>query len=488
MRLFIFFILAITLSTNSFCQYSNIQKVDFYSGNPSKIAWAGAFINYIEQKNFSAIKESFGIDSSEIYQEASYVKANYNWPSEVTPGWLRIDDGKDHYVRTYFDKLGDTYTYKYQIEVSFDKGDSPAIDFRQNEKVITLDDILNLYYRRIENIEEAKTDPDHPCEKIIIPDEKWLEDAKSLQREEKYEESIVLLEKYVWKNPDNQEAYRQIYINLYYLDKPKEAIEIATKLLSIDSSNRGYYYLRGSMYSETKQFDLAISDFKQCHYSDYKEKIVEIYLEENKPKEALAFLNSLVGAKAGSATDLGIDYCISARVYKALGQMGEYKIALDSCIAINGKNKSGYRNLASTLFHLGEYKKSVEYHKKSLSVASVDKNMALLDLAEALITDDQYVESQKITDQLLLAEGLSKKDRFIYLYLNLIAKGLSKSPMSIPMKEFDVIVANSQGIEKGTWNFEPFIVWLKDSKKLNEEERKFVNSIITKAKTVLKSS
>ena len=485
MRLFIFFILATTLSTNSFCQYSNIHKVDFYSGNPSKIAWAGALINYIEQKNFSAIKESFGIDSSEIYQEANYVKANYNWPSEVTPGWLRIDDGKDHYVRTYFDKLGDTYTYKYQIEVSFDKADSPTIDFRQNEKVITLDDILNLYYRRIENIEDTKTDIDHPCEKIIIPDEKWLDDAESLRREGKYEESIRLLEKCVWKNPNNQEAYRQIYFNLYYLNRPKEGIAIATKLLSIDSSGGWYYYLRGIMYSKAKQFDLAISDFKQSYYSDYKEKIVDIYLKENKPKEALVFLNSLIGVKVGGFREIGIDYCLNARVYKALGQIDDYRIALDSCISINGKNKSEYRNLASTLFHLGEYKKAVEYHKKSLSVTSINKNTVLLDLAEALITDDQYVESQKITDQLLLAEGLSKKDRFIYLYLNLIAKGLSKSPMSIPMKEFDVIVANSQGIEKGTWNFEPFMVWLKDSKKLNEEEKKFVNSIITKAKTVL---
>lgn len=474
------FLSCFLITLQSFCQYSNIQKIDFYSGNPSKIAWAGAFINYIEQKNFSAIKENFGIDSTQLNKEANFVNKNFNWPQEVTPGWLRIDDGKDHYVRTYFDKLGDTYTYKYQIEVSFDKGDSPAIDFRQNEKVITLDDILNLYYRRIENIEDAKTDPDHPCEKIIIPDEKWLEDANRLKEEKNYADAILLYDKYIWKNPEISDTYTSKVVCLHNLGKLSEAIEVASKAISLEEDKQIDIYIRGILYSDNKQNDLAILDFETSKYDDYKERIMDIYIEEERYQEALNIFQGIIPSKEN------VDfYCQKAKVFKALGRMGEYKIALDSCVLVNEKNKSNYRSTASRLFKMGEYSKSVIFHKKSLSVEDEDKNTILLDLAEALITDYKYVESQKITEQLLLAEGLSKKERFIYLYLNIIAKGLSNSSFKVSNQEFDVLVTNHQGIEKGTWNFESFMVWLKDSTKLNEEEKKFVNDIIVKAKSVL---
>lgn len=473
------FLSCFLITLQSFCQYSNIQKIDFYSGNPSKIAWAGAFINYIEQKNFSAIKENFGIDSTQLNKEANFVNKNFSWPQEVTPGWLRIDDGKDHYVRTYFDKLGDTYTYQYQIEVSFDKGGSPAIDFRLKEKVITLDDILNLYYRRIENMEDAKPDPDHPCEKIIIPDEKWLEDAKRLVESEDRVNADILFDKYLWKNPENEGVYREKIINLVSAGKLQEAITSTTKLLSF--SDEGYnYYLRGVLYNSTNQLDLALLDFKMGKYGNYNGEIIDIYLKQNKPQEALQIMEDITPSQRSYNF-----YCQKAQVYKTLGQVEKYKIALDSCVLINEKDKSNYRSLASSLFRMGEYNKSVVFHKKSLSIESVDKSSVLLDLAEALITDYQYAESEKITNQLLLAEGLSKKDRFIYLYLNLIAKGLSKSSTTVLMKEFDAIINNNEGIEKGTWDFIPFMTWIENSTKLKEEEKKFVNDIIIKAKSVL---
>ncbi|MBP6385356.1 MAG: hypothetical protein KA313_09075 [Pseudarcicella sp.] len=486
MKKIIIYITIFAISFRANCQYnSSIHKIDFYSGSASKIAWAGAFINLLEQKDYNSIKETFNIDSGQISKEANYIYQNFNWPQEVKPGWLQFDDGKEHYVRTYFERLGDTYSYKYQVEVSFDKDNSPEIAFRQNEKVIEMDDILNAYYKRMDNLSESTdSDPEHPCQKVIIPDEKWLQDAMNFEGANDFENALKNYDKYLWKNPeDTRVLFSKLEILVTKLSKDEEGIKVCDKLISLNEQELNYYSIRAELHKSIANYEQSIEDYKKSQEPNFEESIAVILMLQNKNEEALKTLNEI------KSNERSENYFFTkAVVLKKLNRLSELKTAVDSLVILKGKDINQYYSIAVLLYEIEEFDKSVYFYKKSLGVlkqTGEDKNQILLNLSEALITNNQFLESQKITEQLLQIKDLTVKDRIIYLYLNVIARYLVKNPYTQQQLLLDKLINEEKVEEKGNWNVDQFAKWLEDSTKISKEDKVFVNNIIEKIKKAL---
>lgn len=466
-------------------QYNNaIQKIDFYSGSTSNMAWSLALLNFLEQRDFKSIKENFNIDSTQILEESHYINQNFKWPEEVRPGWLHLEENKEHYVRTYFERFGDTYKYEYQIEISFDKDDFPNITFRKEEEVIEMDEILNSYFKRIDNMIDKDFDPENPCQKMVVPEEQWLMNAEKFKKIGDSENAIINYNKYLWKNPENTEALiSKVFLLTSQQKKLDEAMEACNKLISLNENDPSYYLYRANVNIMKKDYSQAIEDCKLSQTPYYKEIISDIYSFQNKNEEALKVLEGL--EKSERSQDY---YLRKVGLFKKMGRISEFEASLDSVMIQSENEIYRYRAVASGLFNLGIYDKSVYFHKKSLSVyhkTGNNKNTILLDLSEALITNSQFLESQEITDRLLQIVDLPVRDKIVYLYLNIIARSLAKDTYVYQQAILDELILKETVDEKGTWNFTPFLVWLDESQNITKEDKVFVNSIIEKVKKVL---
>jgi tetratricopeptide (TPR) repeat protein len=461
-------------------KYSTVKKLDIFGGDDVQISWARAFMDFIEKGDFKNIKSNFGIDSAKIYAKVKPILENYNWPQEASPGWLRDNtfSAYSKFIRTYYDKYDSDYTYRYQVEINFEN-DKPNIFFRDSTKVVSIDNVLDNYYSQLETLSKEAVDFDEntPCSPPKTSLSNWYSAYSIANNNEEYDLAVEFLEKCLWGKPLKDDWHNKKFIALLYGKRYNEAYDILLNSeqikASFNTSLLGYVLYNLGKYDE-------IVDYFKKNNTKNTDYLFESLVYLNKPLEALNYYENKI-LPLNNQEKFELYYLLNKTEEKEEVKASEIKE-----IEVLIKNGRNYREIAQKYYHIEEFTKSVDYHRKSLVVSKDDQNAVLLDLAEALIPAEQYNEAYTITTKLLKDENDNLRDRFIYLYLNVLSGYLSNQDIVGVKKEFDKIVSNPNVLIKdNTWNVRQFVYWYKDSKILTAEQKKYIEKIMNEVKKTL---
>lgn len=458
-------------------KYSTVKKLDFWGGDEVQIAWARTFIDHIENADFKSIKAKFGIDSAKIYPKVKPILEKFNWPKEASPGWIKATGimPATKFLRTYYDKYDSAYVYQYQVEINFANG-KPNISFREGAKVIHIDLILNNYYAqlKIQKEKAAIIDENAPCSPPKTSLSDWYKAVTVAEGNEDYDLAIEFLEKCLWGKPTNVEWQEKKAVLLVQANRFEEALSFINILDRKDNYQ--------------SQYIKRYAEFQLGRYEDII-KTFNSAADPNK-KETLFVINSYIKAKQPEkALDLIDNKKLSANMFEKyeLYYLTNNKVMIDSTKknileSLSRSEKSNYkdhRSLAQSYYNIGEYASAIKHHRLSL-LNERESKAALLDLAEALIPAGEYSEAFTITGKLLQDENLKVRDRIIYLYLNSISGYLASQKYEESEKElYTLINAKNKLLKDNSWSLEQFVYWYKSDTTLSEQQREFVNRIIS---------
>lgn len=463
-------------------RYSTVKKLDYFEGDSKKILWARSLIDLLELGKFKTIKETFGIDSNALLSKYNLLNSKYLWPEEVKPGWItekNNDAKKTIFLRTFYDRYEDTpYQYRYQIAIIFDEGKNPIINFNEGDKIRKIDEIIEKYYSTINSKKSSvdEFDTETVCSPPINLLNEWYEIAETAKNEKNYELAIENYEKCIWRNNSNLKYIKKWVISLSYAEKYFDLIKIMNENFPDDFTKN--IILPNSLYQIGKYKEIV-----KLHNENnsIETKVLESYIALKKEKE-------LEKELIKNPNFLILDPTESYQFYMIVGNKDEAQksknIFLKSFNEGNSESVKNYRKIASSYFHIGEFEKSVKYHKLSL-IDESDKDSKLLDLSEALIAAKKYKESFDITTKLLSNENLTDRNKLIYLYLNLISGYLSNSDIKAVTNSFDQIIKKNNIKKEHSWEFLPFEIWYKNDNELTSDQVKYIDKIIESAKGVM---
>jgi len=108
--------------------------------------------------------------------------------------------------------------------------------------------------------------------------------ANTLEKEGKYEEAILLLDKAIKKDPNNIKALLDRAVDQSLLANYDEALIDYTQVIALDSNNTLAYFNRGKNYHRIENYKAAIADFEKAitlkgGMAFYIDKIENSFLE-----------------------------------------------------------------------------------------------------------------------------------------------------------------------------------------------------------------
>lgn len=199
--------------------------------------------------------------------------------------------------------------------------------------------------------------------------------AQSLANDGSYEEAIAKFKELGNQEDKISECYDAWVSSLCSEEKYEEAMTIASTdgvTVSEDIMQMLNYEL-GKIYSEHKEYDLAIDCFtKSSKYQDSAELLKEVYynlameyITVSNYDEALASLNKSTGYKDTESQISKVNYLLGKRYLEA----SDYEKALTCFEKITDYEDVStlilkcYYEKAKSLFELKEYKEAMEYYK-----------------------------------------------------------------------------------------------------------------------------
>lgn len=156
-------------------------------------------------------------------------------------------------------------------------------------------------------------------------------------------------------------------------DKFEQAIESATKALSINSGNVLAHRVRGFAHYKLRNYDQAIADLKFVAESPGKQDdnviltLAGIYRETGKPKQAIDIAEKWI--KSTKTTDqehLQLAYWMIGKSYNDLGKTEQAVEAMEAVLDTQPYNPMLVRDYAETAAKLGEYYAALDAIEEAL--------------------------------------------------------------------------------------------------------------------------
>ena len=160
----------------------------------------------------------------------------------------------------------------------------------------------------------------------------------------------------------------QLRAGFYEADKKNaQAIQELESLLQHDPKARGLHYTLGCLYTQQREYDKALDQFKaEMQVSDpYRRtylQLAHVYVELGKPAEAMPLLDKALQADPSSK---GIAWAERGRAYRILNQPAKSAGAFERAISYGQRSSSIYYQLAVAEKNAG----NVERYREALNMS-----------------------------------------------------------------------------------------------------------------------
>jgi tetratricopeptide (TPR) repeat protein len=160
----------------------------------------------------------------------------------------------------------------------------------------------------------------------------------------------------------------QLRAGFYEADKKNaQAIQELESLLQHDPKARGLHYTLGCLYTQQREYDKALDQFKaEMQVSDpYRRtylQLAHVYVELGKPAEAMPLLDKALQADPSSK---GIAWAERGRAYRILNQAAKSAGAFERAISYGQRSSSIYYQLAVAEKNAG----NVERYREALNMS-----------------------------------------------------------------------------------------------------------------------
>lgn len=218
----------------------------------------------------------------------------------------------------------------------------------------------------------------------------------------------------------------------------EDAIDTYTALIQYDEKNAQAYYLRGSVYLNTKNEKKALADYKKAikaDSADYQlyEGIYENLLNNGYEEEAKEYLEKALDLKPKEAED----YAEQGHIYYLLGDYKQAKTSLDK--AIDKDDKTALLYLAE-VYQAEEKEEEAQALLENYVKNNAKDSEALNNLGMMQMNNENYEEALKYFQLGLEIEDASNKQELMkneiaaYEYMGDFAS--AKEKMKAYLKEY----------------------------------------------------
>jgi protein O-GlcNAc transferase len=171
----------------------------------------------------------------------------------------------------------------------------------------------------------------------------------------------------------------QLRAGFYEADKKNaQAIQELESLLQHDPKARGLHYTLGCLYTEQREYDKALDQFKaEMQVSDpYRRtylQLAHVYVELGKPAEAMPLLDKALQVDPSSK---GIAWAERGRAYRIMNQPAKSAGAFERAISYGQRSSSIYYQLAVAEKNAGNverYREALDMSQKLRSTEPTNK-------------------------------------------------------------------------------------------------------------------